>query len=77
MYNNRATLDEAMSYLIERIMEISEIHIRDISTPLNFNELPNSEETDGLIEIDGDMKLSNGHISYSSPPQNRKMNDCC
>lgn len=54
-------------------MQISETHIRDIATP--FNEILNMEGTDGS-EVDGNLKIANGHSNAQSQQQNEKSN-CC
>lgn len=67
--------EEAMGYLIERIMKISSTQLRDLSP---FDDLHDVDEVDGgLIELGGvtDSTLSNGHTPRIEPVKAKS--DCC
>ena len=73
---NFLIIDEAMSYLIERIMEISNNHLRDLPSP-SGDTLQGLEDTDGigLTPLGADISMTNGH-PYQSPPPKQK-SECC
>lgn len=76
MWLNFLITDEAMSYLIERIMEISNNHLRDSPLP-NGDTLQCVEGTDGfgLTPLGADISMTNGH-ACQSPPTKQK-SECC
>ncbi|XP_011402725.1 PREDICTED: ras-related protein Rab-32-like isoform X2 [Amphimedon queenslandica] len=72
---DNTNIEEAMSFLIEKIMQISSIQIRD-STP--FDDLNDIEQTDTGNGVIGLESNGNGHLtSHQISNQTKANSGCC